>query len=858
MDSGQDGTHHWHLQTEKIVAFLRASHPNWQSCSKVATVALGDPNLEFLVVSIAENDRKRFVVHLDKRIKLTPEEFERGSARIDQGQRGDSATPGGQILAAAARAVSLYAEQLHPYVCNLSGIGGGRLIGSRFLHEMILAEDDEDRRFVDDTPVTLRCDSGLTVHGYIAGISRSQPTVFAAFDQELLQSDLPGRLEIHRRKLWQDLSDTLGLLGSVPRSASLLFQASRERELKLDNGKSLALDLSNLSSPWSRLLWGPPGSGKTYCLGWLAAYLSRLKKAGRILILAPSNVAVDAATKEVVNAFESQWKSFVNDRRIVRFGYPRDEDILARPELLAPATLEDLSMAIHEIDQKLRKLRRERAPEAEIATASAELRQLAEKRKKEVTEHLRNAAVVITTIAAVCQAGSAIRDLGHWDTVIVDECSMLNGAMALFLGSLAQRRFLMAGDPRQLAPIFEWRSGSPPDAIKRWLACDPFDMIDFTSGEGRDRRVKDHDPRVARLVSQRRCHPSIWETVANLYPGVRPEVSVARLELLISLHPKPGSPVVLFDVGASDRTLDSDVDQRDSAELAAMYESSCRKVGKSWENPSTARIAIDLARDLRASAPEASVSIVAPYRAQVSLIRRWLDEEGQADLRGRRQATKPILAGTVHSFQGGQSDIVIFDLVDGYPRSGPGALLRGDSAMRLVNVALTRARGKLIVVINKKWIEKTTSRDHLGPLWDLVFASSTPHPVISVLPPRFTASADQAANHCSETESPIEELFLAELKARQDDLPPFRTQFRIVNTNNRIVSRADFAFVEQKLAVYCDGARFHLAKDQWQRDMKQRRELISLGWRFMVFSGREINRNVKAAVQEVVDCLKNR
>lgn len=105
------------------------------------------------------------------------------------------------------------------------------------------------------------------------------------------------------------------------------------------------------------------------------------------------------------------------------------------------------------------------------------------------------------------------------------------------------------------------------------------------------------------------------------------------------------------------------------------WESACRKVGQTWENPPTAMIAIDAARDARSRMPDASIAIITPYRGQVNLIRRWLHQERQLDAK-----LSGIEVGTVHAFQGGEADIVIFDMVDGPPRARPGMLFRDDTA----------------------------------------------------------------------------------------------------------------------------------------------------------------------------------
>jgi superfamily I DNA and/or RNA helicase len=108
--------------------------------------------------------------------------------------------------------------------------------------------------------------------------------------------------------------------------------------------------------------------------------------------------------------------------------------------------------------------------------------------------------------------------------------------------------------------------------------------------------------------------------------------------------------------------------------------------------------------------PDASIAIITPYRGQVNLIRRWLHQERQLDAK-----LSGIEVGTVHAFQGGEADIVIFDMVDGPPRARPGMLFRDDTGMRLVNVAVTRARGKLVFIAHKDWVHESEPNQLGGP-----------------------------------------------------------------------------------------------------------------------------------------------
>ena len=99
-------------------------------------------------------------------------------------------------------------------------------------------------------------------------------------------------------------------------------------------------------------------------------------------------------------------------------------------------------------------------------------------------------------------------------------------------------------------------------------------------------------------------------------------------------------------------------------------------------------------------------------------------------------------------------------------------------------------------------------------------------------------------------------MLLAELKKREITLPKFILQYRIYDENKRIVSRADLAFEKERLAVFCDGAKYHLKNDQWRRDLRQRRELTRLGLQHLAFSGAEIMSDVIRCVDDIKDTLE--
>jgi hypothetical protein len=80
------------------------------------------------------------------------------------------------------------------------------------------------------------------------------------------------------------------------------------------------------------------------------------------------------------------------------------------------------------------------------------------------------------------------------------------------------------------------------------------------------------------------------------------------------------------------------------------------------------------------------------------------------DIYEKERLTADIIAATVHRFQGSERDVMIFDTVDSEPIERPGILLTGGESERLINVAITRTRGKFIHVSNSSFIRRHVFR----------------------------------------------------------------------------------------------------------------------------------------------------
>lgn len=725
-----------------------------------------------------------------------------------------------------AQTVKQYASRLQQQRLTVMGIARVACVGHRYVQAVQV--NLGDGIVPADSPVTFRSRAeGTMVHGRVVGQEADGSTLYVALDQQIYEYQLPATLAIDRAYLLHQLAVSIAQMPAIPPLGQQLLQKQAERSLPIThtNSRHVGQMLAALRPPWARFLWGPPGAGKTFALGQLVLQLLQHNAQSRILLVAPSNLAVDVAMGQVVRLLEnSPMQHLLSQRQMLRYGYPRHPEILAREELLGPPALKQLSYAIQQLSQKLTQLRAREAAEAEMATARAEMLAAQEELKAAVVSHIGNARLVATTTTLAYMPTSPIHQQ-MWSTVLVDEATMVPPAVCLFLSALAEERLLLAGDPRQLGPVYEERRGHPAHA-DNWMGQDIFTTARLSIGSGVSRQVDITDRRMARITSQRRCAAAIWQRVETLYPEVQILTDAASVQRLAALPPRPGQGIVLLDVGDAERTA------------------VCEQVHQSWQNSYTAHLALEIAGAIVAEtdAQALSIAIITPYRAQVRLLSQILREEQRA---GSRLGNS-LDVGTIHQFQGSEADVVIFDMVDGYGRPGLGKLLRDDTGLRLVNVAVTRARGKVIILADRAWYRQHVDRGDNPLLWNLVI-EQIPAAHMKVIPPR----ADTAHPL---VESPIENLLLTAMQ-RIPILQDVQIQHLIRNENDTIISRADFAFPTHRHAVYCDGAQWHVRQDRWQRDLRQRNKLTELGWRFSVFSGRDIHADADACARQIAHTL---
>lgn len=248
----------------------------------------------------------------------------------------------------------------------------------------------------------------------------------------------------------------------------------------------------------------------------------------------------------------------------------------------------------------------------------------------------------------------------------------------------------------QLPPIVHSMSGSPGGLLGE-------DIFEFRGI--RDAVDADVDqPILAKLSVQRRMHPTIADVARELISGYR-DLTDDR-DTLTRSEPswldvfETGSPLAIVDItefrswsGKLPGSLSrfNFVSAQAAVEIAALY-----------------------AARMPQPEPDAAprIGIVTPYAAQ----RRYLTKLIETlNLQGW------VTAGTVHTFQGNECDVVIFDSVLSEPHwtarlTDPHQF---DAVRRDINVAVTRARYQFVFVGDSAWLKKNAKPDSgYGRLWN--------------------------------------------------------------------------------------------------------------------------------------------
>lgn len=400
------------------------------------------------------------------------------------------------------------------------------------------------------------------------------------------------------------------------------------------------------------LVHGPPGTGKTTALVELVHQCILRKES--VFITAPSNTACDNLLEKLVA------KGIV----ALRLGHP------ARiSENLRDHTL-DFKLALHPLGQEISGLeaeldrlykRQERARGShgrsyeadhlmrdEIAERKRLIRDL---RKDIFSRVMRETEVIVGTPTSIQDKSIAEKT---FDLLVIDEATQATEPMA-WIPMARAKKVVMAGDHFQLPPTVRCR-----EAEEQGLGITLF-----------ERFYDQLDPEFKQLLErQYRMNEKIMGfSSREFYKNLLVADDSVKVQTLAGLkgvqkNPDTETPVLFIDTAGKG------------------FEEKLEVGSESRYNPEEAALVLrELQKMLDAGVPPETIAVISPYSAQVRLL-------------SSKNPHPALEIDSVDGFQGREKELVLVSLVRSNMEGEMGFL----ADTRRMNVAMTRARRKLIVV----------------------------------------------------------------------------------------------------------------------------------------------------------------
>ncbi|CRG99607.1 regulator of nonsense transcripts, putative [Plasmodium relictum] len=400
----------------------------------------------------------------------------------------------------------------------------------------------------------------------------------------------------------------------------------------------------SLLSPLS-LIQGPPGTGKTLTCATLVYHLSKMNM-GKVLVTAPSNVAVDQLSVRIHRS----------GLKVVRLCAKSRESVPSVADYLYLHN--QMKLLKTDIGEELNKL-------LELKEEVGELSQKDERRLKKLISYAEHEILIAADVICATCVGAMDKRLKkfRFRQVLVDEATQSTEPECLVPLVTGAKQIVLVGDHCQLGPIIVCKKAANAGLGKSLF--ERLVMLGITP---------------FRLEVQYRMHPALSEFPSYVfYDGsLQNGITLKEREYPLKDFPWPNPKCPMFFYN--------------STGLEEMSAS-----GTSYLNRSEASNMEKLVRTLlKCGLKPNQIGVITPYEGQ----RAYITSLFQKNISFQHSAE--IEVASVDAFQGREKDFILLSCVRSNKKLGIGFL----NDPRRLNVALTRAKYGLIICGNAKVLSR--------------------------------------------------------------------------------------------------------------------------------------------------------
>eukprot|EP00922_Rhytidocystis_sp_ex-Travisia-forbesii_P046294 GHVS01069014.1.p1 GENE.GHVS01069014.1~~GHVS01069014.1.p1 ORF type:complete len:1164 (-),score=329.32 GHVS01069014.1:721-4212(-) len=440
---------------------------------------------------------------------------------------------------------------------------------------------------------------------------------------------------LYHKLLGHDIEDQM-IKTALPRQ----FSAPNLAQL---NHSQIGAITRGLHSPLC-LIQGPPGTGKTLTSATLVYHLAKIGRVGQILVVAPSNVAVDQLAERIHRT----------GLKVIR--------VCARSREAVPSSVDYLSL-----HQQVRNVKspgwEELAKLLALKDECGELSQQDEKRLQSLRAYtereLLDAADVICTTCV--GAGDKKLKAQRFRQVLLDEATQATEPECLVPIVMGAKQVILVGDHCQLGPVIMSKK-----AARAGLSQSLFERLVFLG------------IRPVRLEVQYRMHPCLSEFPSSaFYDGSLQNGVTLRERVYADLNfPWPNREMPMFFYNS---TGNEEVSSSGTSYLNRTEATNIEKL---------------VTYLLKLGLQSSQIGVVTPYDGQ----RAYITSLFQRQTTLNQSAYSDIEVASVDAFQGREKDFILVSCVRSNQNLGIGFL----HDPRRLNVALTRAKYGLVICGNAK------------------------------------------------------------------------------------------------------------------------------------------------------------